>query len=386
MVCGPSGCGKSTTLAALVNLLNETRQHHVITLEEPVEFIHPFKNCLINQREIGSDSRSYARALRAALRENPDVIVIGDLRDTETVSLALTAAETGHLVLATMSSTTAPKAINRIISSFAADEQPQVRAGLAESLKYVIAQRLLALDGTRKRVACFEVLVGTVSVAHMITEEKTHQLPSAMQIGKAQGMQTFDDSLRELLRLGRISAESAYLHATNREDFEALVSPEFLESRILPMTEVGYRIDRFLRLMNDRGASDLHLAVGRPPMLRVSGAMEQIRYRIVRRGGLPAHAPADLRRPKRWAGVRGHRRHRLRLRGAEPRPFPGQPVPPPARVRGGVSGHSERDHDRRPARAAAPDPAPGRHLLRPGPGHRAHRLGQVHHPGRASSI
>jgi twitching motility protein PilT len=231
VVCGPSGCGKSTTVAALVNLLNETRQHHVITLEDPVEFIHPFKNCLINQREVGSDSRSYARALRAALRENPDVIVIGDLRDTETVSLALTAAETGHLVLATMSSTSAPKAINRIISSFAADEQPQVRAGLAESLKYVIAQRLLALDGTRNRVACFEVLVGTVSVAHMITEEKTHQLPSAMQIGKAQGMQTFDDSLRELLRLGKISAESAYLYATNRGDFEGLVAPEFLESR-----------------------------------------------------------------------------------------------------------------------------------------------------------
>ena len=231
VVCGPSGCGKSTTVAALVNLLNETRQHHIITLEDPVEFIHPFKNCLINQREIGSDTRSYARALRAALRENPDVIVIGDLRDTETVSLALTAAETGHLVLATMSSTSAPKAINRIISSFSAGEQPQVRAGLAESLKYVIAQRLLSLDGTRKRVACFEVLAGTMSVAHMITEEKTHQLPSAMQIGKAQGMQTFDDSLRELLRLGKISAESAYLHATNREDFEGLVAPEFLDSR-----------------------------------------------------------------------------------------------------------------------------------------------------------
>ncbi|PWB78821.1 MAG: hypothetical protein C3F15_00720 [Holophagae bacterium] len=233
VVCGPSGCGKSTTLAALVNLLNETRQHHIITLEDPVEFIHPFKNCLINQREVGSDSRSYARALRAALRENPDVIVIGDLRDTETVSLALTAAETGHLVLATMSSTTAPKAINRIISSFSADEQPQVRAGLAESLTYVIAQRLLSLDGTKRRVACFEVLVGNMSVAHMIIEEKTHQLPSAMQIGRGQGMQTFDDSLRELLRLGKISAETAYLHATIREEFEGLVAPEFLDSRTL---------------------------------------------------------------------------------------------------------------------------------------------------------
>jgi twitching motility protein PilT len=233
LVCGPSGCGKSTTLAAMVNLLNETRQHHIITLEDPVEFVHPFKNCLINQREIGSDTRSYARALRAALRENPDVIVIGDLRDNETVSLALTAAETGHLVLGTLSSTTAPKAVDRVITSFPHDEQPQVRAALAESLKYVIAQRLLPVEGSKQRVACFEVLSGTMSVSNMIIDDKTYQLPSAMQIGKAQGMQTFDDSLRELVRLDKISAESAYLHATNREDFESMVTPEFLESRTI---------------------------------------------------------------------------------------------------------------------------------------------------------
>jgi twitching motility protein PilT len=233
LVCGPSGSGKSTTLAAMVNLLNETRQHHVITLEDPVEFVHPFKNCLINQREIGSDTQSYPRALRAALRENPDVIVIGDLRDNETVSLALTAAETGHLVLGTLSSTTAPKAIDRVISSFPHDEQPQVRAALAESLKFVVAQRLLPLAGSRKRIACFEVLTGTMSVANMIIDDKTYQLPSAMQIGKGQGMRTFDDSLRELVRLGKISAESAYIHASNREEFEGLVSTEFLESRTL---------------------------------------------------------------------------------------------------------------------------------------------------------
>jgi twitching motility protein PilT len=233
LVCGPSGCGKSTTLAALVNLLNETRQHHIITLEDPVEFVHPFKNCLINQREIGSDTRSFARALRAALRENPDVIVIGDLRDNETVSLALTAAETGHIVLGTLSSTTAPKAVDRMITSFPHDEQPQVRAALAESLKFVIAQRLLPVDGTRKRVACFEVLVGTMSVANMIIDDKTYQLPSAMQIGKAQGMQTFDDSLRDLVRCQRITPECAYLHATKREEFEDMVSTEFLESRTL---------------------------------------------------------------------------------------------------------------------------------------------------------
>ncbi len=158
LVCGPSGSGKSTTLAALVNLFNETRHDHVITMEDPVEFIHPFKNCLVNQREVGTDTQSFARALRAALREDPDVIVIGELRDNESVSLALTAAETGHIVLGTLNSTSAPKAIDRIISCFPSDEQAQVRAALCESLKYVIAQRLLPAKEARKLVACFEIL------------------------------------------------------------------------------------------------------------------------------------------------------------------------------------------------------------------------------------
>ena len=226
LVCGPSGSGKTTTLAALVNLFNETRQSHVITLEEPVEFVHPFKNCLVNQREIGPDTVSYARALRGALREDPDVIVIGDLRDTEAIGLALTAAETGHIVLGTLSSTTAPKAIDRIITNFPHSQQPQIRVALAESLKYVIAQRLLPVEGSRDRVACFEILKGTMSVANLIREEKTYQLPSAMQLGRTQGMQTFDDSLRELVRRGTISAESAYLHAANQDDFEPDSAPE----------------------------------------------------------------------------------------------------------------------------------------------------------------
>jgi len=231
LVCGPAGSGKSTTLAALVNLFNDTRHAHVLTLEDPVEFVHPFKNCLINQREVGSDTRSFARALRAALRENPDVIVIGDLRDNESISLALTAAETGHLVLGTLSSTSAPKAVDRTLNSFPHDEQPQVRAALSESLKYIIAQRLIPVSGTRRRVACFEVLIGTFSVANLIREDRTIQLPSAMQIGRSQGMMTFDDSLRELVSRRQISAESAYVHATNKGDFESMVSEEFLKSR-----------------------------------------------------------------------------------------------------------------------------------------------------------
>jgi twitching motility protein PilT len=223
IVCGPSGSGKSTTLAALVNLFNETRHDHVITMEDPVEFVHPFKNCLVNQREVGKDTKSFARALRAALREDPDVVVIGELRDPESVSLALTAAETGHIVLGTLNSTSAAKAVDRILASFPADEQGQVRAALSESLKFVIAQRLLPAKEPRKQVAAFEVLRNTVAVANMIREEKTFQIPSAMQIGKSQGMQTFDEALKALLSAGRITGETAYRAASKKEEFEAFL-------------------------------------------------------------------------------------------------------------------------------------------------------------------
>jgi twitching motility protein PilT len=231
LICGPAGSGKSTTLAALVNLFNETRHDHVLTMEDPVEFVHPFKNCLINQREVGSHTGSFSRALRAALREDPDVIVIGDLRDNESVSLALTAAETGHIVLGTLNSTTAHKAIDRLISSFSAEEQPQVRASMSESLKFVIAQKLVPGKGDHRRVAVFEVLKGTMSVANMIRDEKTFQIPSAMQMGRTQGMQTFDDALRELVRTNQITPEAAYMAAEAKQEFEALVSNEFLETQ-----------------------------------------------------------------------------------------------------------------------------------------------------------
>jgi len=230
LICGPSGSGKSTTLAAFVNLFNETRSDHVLTMEDPVEFVHPFKNCLINQREVGTHTRSFARALRAALREDPDVIVIGEMRDNESVSLALMAAETGHIVLATLNSTSAPKALDRLISSFPVDEQPHIRSSLSESLKYVIAQRLLPAKDGRKQVACFEILKGTPNIANMIRDEKTYQIPSAMQIGRSLGMQTLDDSLKDLLKRSQITAETAYMAAQKKEDFEAFVSPEFLRT------------------------------------------------------------------------------------------------------------------------------------------------------------
>jgi twitching motility protein PilT len=228
LICGPAGSGKSTTLAALVNLFNETRHDHIITLEDPVEFVHPFKNCLINQREVGTHTQSFARALRAALREDPDVIVIGELRDNESISLALTAAETGHIVLGTLSSTSAPKAIDRILSSFPADEQPQIRASLSESMKFVIAQRLLPAKAGRKRIACFEILKGTANIGSMIRDEKTYQLYSAMQVGRSAGNQTFDDALKDLVKREQISPETAYMAALKKEDFEPMVSAEFL--------------------------------------------------------------------------------------------------------------------------------------------------------------
>ena len=229
LICGPSGSGKSTTLTAFVNLFNETRSDHVIMMEDPVEVVHPFKHCLINQREVGTHTRSFARALRAALREDPDVIVIGELRDNESISLALTAAETGHVVLGTLNSTSAPKAIDRIITSFPIDEQPQIRAALSESLKYAIAQRLLPAKQSHKQVAAFEVLKGTGNIANMIRDEKVYQILSAMQIGKSQGMQTFDEALKDLVKRDQITPETAYMAALKKEDFEPMVSEEFLK-------------------------------------------------------------------------------------------------------------------------------------------------------------
>ena len=174
--------------------------------------------------------RADRRSFRAAIREDPDVIVIGEMRDNESVSLALTAAETGHIVLGTLNSTSAPKAIDRLISSFPIDEQPQIRSSLSESLKYVIAQRLLPAKEGRKQVAVFEILKGTTNIANMIRDEKTYQIHSAMQIGRSQGMQTFDEALRDLIKRDQITAEAAYMSAQKKEDFEALVSADFLRS------------------------------------------------------------------------------------------------------------------------------------------------------------
>ncbi len=231
LITGPAGCGKSTTLAAIVNLINETKSDHVVTLEDPIEFVHPVKSALVNQREVGTHTSSFARALRAALREDPDVIIVGEMRDTETIRLALTAAETGHLVVGTLHTTSAISTVDRMVKSFPPEEQPQVRMALSESLKYVVCQSLLPRKDGLGRVAVFEVLKGTIPVGNLIRENKTFQLPSMMQIGRAVGMQTVDQALLELVQADLITPEAAWRRAEKPDNFESLCDPAFLREK-----------------------------------------------------------------------------------------------------------------------------------------------------------
>ncbi len=232
VVAGPSGSGKSTTLAVLVDLINERRRSHILILEDPIEFVHPPRGCLVNQRQTELHTRSFAAALRGALREDPDVIVVGDMRDTETVRLAIEASETGHLVIATMNTTSAPKTVDRIIESFPPGEQSQIRTMLSETLRAVICQALL--PGTSgQRVACFEILMGTLSVRNLIRESKTFQLVGQMQIGEKVGHLTVDAALGRLVESGKLTAEQAWLRAQNKSNFDAMVTPEFLSGQAL---------------------------------------------------------------------------------------------------------------------------------------------------------
>lgn len=216
LVTGPTGSGKSTTLAAMIDFINQHRHLHILTIEDPVEFVHKSKNCLINQREVHRDTHSFSAALRSALREDPDVIMVGELRDLETVRLALTAAETGHLVLGTLHTTSASKTIDRVIDVFPAAEKSMVRSMLSESLHAVISQALVKKTGGG-RVAAHEVMLGTPGVRNLIREDKVAQMHSAIQTGGAAGMQTLDMCLRELISKGVISRESALEKAFNRE-------------------------------------------------------------------------------------------------------------------------------------------------------------------------
>jgi len=224
LVTGPTGSGKSTTLAAMIDLINSSRKEHILTLEDPLEFIHENKLSLLNQRQIGEHSESFTAALRAALREDPDVILVGEMRDLETISLAMTAAETGHLVFGTLHTNSAAKTIDRIIDVFPRDGQEQVRAMLSESLKGVVCQQLLKAAEGKGRVAAFEILVGTPAIANLIREGKTFQIPSIIQTARKDGMQLMDQHLLDLLKTKRILPEEAYRCAQEKKQFEQYLS------------------------------------------------------------------------------------------------------------------------------------------------------------------
>lgn len=225
VIAGPNGHGKTTTLAALVDLINSSKAHHILTIEDPVEIIHPRKKSVVSQREVGSHTKSFAAALKASLREDPDVIVIGELRDRETVEIALTAAETGHLVMATMSTPSAAKTLDRLIDMFPADEQQQVRSSLAAALKFVLAQRLLATADGQGVVAAVELLTGVLPLAALIRDNKLFQVASLQQRGRAFGMIRMDDSLAELVRTGRVPEEVAMRASENKRELANLLHP-----------------------------------------------------------------------------------------------------------------------------------------------------------------
>jgi twitching motility protein PilT len=206
LVTGPTGSGKSTTLAAMIDYLNDTMPGHILTLEDPIEFVHKPRRSLINQREVGSQTHTFSAALRGALREDPDVILVGELRDLETTALALTAAETGHLVFATVHTSSAPKTVDRLVDVFPPGQQAQIRTMLAESLLGVITQMLLHKVGGG-RAAALEILIGTAAVRNLIREAKTHQIPSAMQVGAKVGMQTMEAAVVQLLRRGVVTMD-----------------------------------------------------------------------------------------------------------------------------------------------------------------------------------
>lgn len=219
LVTGPTGSGKSTTLAAMVNHRNETEMGHILTVEDPIEFVHESKKCLINQREVGSHTSSFQNALRSALREDPDVILVGEMRDLETIRLAMTAAETGHLVFGTLHTSSAAKTIDRIIDVFPADEKEMVRAMLSESLRAVISQSLLKTKDGNGRVAAHEIMLCTPAIRNLIREAKVPQMYSAIQTGSSMGMQTLDQCLQSLVKNNVVSSQEARSKAVNKELF-----------------------------------------------------------------------------------------------------------------------------------------------------------------------
>jgi twitching motility protein PilT len=229
LVTGPTGSGKSTTLAAMIDEINQTREEHIMTIEDPIEFLHSHKKCLVNQRELGSDAQSFADALKGALRQDPDVILVGEMRDLETISTALTAAETGHLVFATLHTQDAAQTIDRVIDVFPAHQQGQVRVQLSVALQGIMTQQLLPTADGSGRVVAAEVLVPTPAVRNLIREGKTHQIYSVLQTSSAAGMQTMDSALATLIRQGKITQKLAESRSSTPEELKRLLGAERLE-------------------------------------------------------------------------------------------------------------------------------------------------------------
>lgn len=223
VVTGPTGSGKSTTLAAIIDQANRLRKDHIITIEDPIEFVHKSQNCIVNHREVGTHTKSFSAALRGALREDPDIILVGEMRDLETISLAMEAASTGHLVFATLHTTSAAKTVDRMIEVFPADQQAQVRSTLADGIRAVVAQVLFKRVDIKGRIPALEVLIATPAVRNLIREGKTHMLAGSMQVGKKYGMQLLDDAIMELYEKGRISPDEAYAKANEKSRFRPLI-------------------------------------------------------------------------------------------------------------------------------------------------------------------
>jgi twitching motility protein PilT len=259
LVTGPTGSGKSTTLASMVDMINETRHEHIMTVEDPIEFLHRHKNCVVNQRELGADAQSFSLALKSALRQDPDVILVGEMRDLETMSTAITAAETGHLVFATLHTQDTSQTVDRIVDSFPPAQQHQVRTQLSIALQGIVTQQLLPTADGQSRVCACEVLVPTPAVRNLIREGKTHQLYSALQTGGSHGMQTMDAALADLVRGGRITRELAESRSSTPEELKRLLEggignagAAMPSSMPAPMTEAP-------------GASSHRVSIGGPP-------------------------------------------------------------------------------------------------------------------------
>ena len=224
LVTGPTGCGKSTTLAAIIDVANRARKDHIITVEDPIEFVHQSQGCIVNHREVGIHTKTFSAALRGALREDPDIILVGEMRDLETISLAIEAASTGHLVFATLHTSSAWKTVDRVIEVFPASEQPQIRSTLADGLRSIIAQVLFKRVDKKARCVALEILIANPAVRNLVREAKTHQIPSMIQTGRKYGMQLMDDAIMDLYNKGWVSADEAYMKSNEKAKFRPLLT------------------------------------------------------------------------------------------------------------------------------------------------------------------